>query len=125
MGEGAALAMEMSDITLMDCNLAKLVYTIKMGTRVVVTIQENIFLSLLAKLLVIGLTFAGKMTLLSAIAADVGIMLIVTLNGIKLLPSSEAGMRRDKKRRIDLHQSYNEVTPGQYASGSAQVSEIV
>jgi len=124
MGEGAALAMEMSDITLMDCNLSKLVYTIKMGTRVVVTIQENIFLSLLAKLMVIGLTLAGKMTLLSAIAADVGIMLIVTLNGIKLLPKT--GLRRDKKRRVDLHQSYNQVHgQGQYSSGNAQVTEIV
>jgi hypothetical protein len=37
--------------------------------------------------LVVALTFAGKMTLFAAIAADVGIMLIVTLNGIKLLPA--------------------------------------
>ena len=56
-----------------------------MGTRVIVTIQENIFLSLLAKAVVVALTFAGMMTLLAAIAADVGIMLIVTLNGMKLL----------------------------------------
>ena len=109
MGEGAALAMEMSDITLMDCNLSKLLYTIKMGTRVVVTIQENIFLSFLAKFVVVGLTFAGKMTLLSAIAADVGIMLIVTLNGMKLLPSNEDGRQKEEKRRINLNHSYTQV----------------
>jgi Cd2+/Zn2+-exporting ATPase len=122
MGEGAALAMEMSDITLMDCNLSKLVYTIKMGTRVVVTIQENIFLSLVAKLLVVGLTFAGKMTLLSAIAADVGIMLIVTLNGMKLLPPrSSSGMYGINKRRIDLRQSYNQVENGGFGSRWAEI----
>jgi hypothetical protein len=87
MGEGAAMAMEMSDVTLMDSNLTKLSYAIKMGRRVVKTIKENIYISLFAKLVVVGLTFAGKMTLLLAIASDVGIMLVVTLNGMKLLPS--------------------------------------
>lgn len=86
MGEGAAMAMEMSDVTLMDSNLTKLLYAIKMGRRVLRTVKENIFLSLLAKAVVVAATFAGKMTLLLAIGTDVGIMLIVTLNGMKLLP---------------------------------------
>ena len=86
MGEGAALAMEMSDVTLMDSNLTKLLYIIKMGSRVMHTIQENILVSLLCKMVVVALTFFGKMTLLYAIASDVGVMLIVTLNGMKLLP---------------------------------------
>mmetsp|Transcript_17193 Transcript_17193/g.26613 ORF Transcript_17193/g.26613 Transcript_17193/m.26613 type:complete len:1152 (+) Transcript_17193:114-3569(+) len=110
MGEGAALAMEMSDITLMDSNLMKLLYTIKMGARVIVTIQENIMLSVLAKLLVVGLTFAGKMTLLSAIAADVGVMLIVTLNGMKLLPGrKEKKMSMNKPQAIKRHVAYKEL----------------
>ena len=86
MGEGAAMALEMSDVTLMDSDLTKLSYAIKMGRRVLKTVKENIFISLFAKLAVVGLTFAGQMTLLYAIAADVGIMLLVTLNGMKLLP---------------------------------------
>jgi Zn2+/Cd2+-exporting ATPase len=110
MGEGAALAMKMSDITLMDSNLSKLLDSIKMGTRVVLTIQENIMLSLVAKVLVVGLTFAGKMTLLSAIAADVGIMLIVTLNGMKLLPPAGS------KKRIGK---------GVYQDGTNATAEIV
>lgn len=86
MGEGAALAMEMSDITLMDSNLEKLTYIIDLGTRVMATIRENILLSLACKIVVVTLTFWGKMTLLYAIASDVGVMLIVTLNGMKVLP---------------------------------------
>ena len=86
MGEGAALAMEMSDVTLMDSKLDKLLFSIQMGTKVVMTVQENILFSIFAKLVVIGLTFAGKMTLLGAIASDVGVMLLVSLNGMKLLP---------------------------------------
>ena len=42
MGNGAALAMEMSDITLMDSNLKKLIYSIDMGRRVLRAIKENI-----------------------------------------------------------------------------------
>ena len=109
MGEGAALAMEMSDVTLMDCNLSKLLYSVKMGTRVIVTIQENIFLSVLAKALVVALTFAGKMTLFIAIASDVGIMLLVTLNGMKLLPSNGRRSNMNTRRRVGLQQPYTSV----------------
>ena len=91
MGEGAAaLATEMSDVTLMDADLTKLVYVLDMGTRVLHTIRENILLSLFCKLAVVVLTFSGHMTLLYAIASDVGVMLLVTLNGMKLLPGSNA-----------------------------------
>eukprot|EP01083_Nonionella_stella_P212366 767032_1 len=85
-GEGAALAMEMSDVALMDSNLTKLLYSIKIGAKVIVTVQENIVVSVFIKLIVIALTFAGKMSLLGAIASDVGVMLLVSLNGMKLLP---------------------------------------
>jgi len=102
MGDGAAaLAMEISDVTLMDSNLSKLLYVINMGTRVVRTIQENIAISLLSKLLVVCLTFAGKMTLFGAIASDVGVMLLVTLNGMKLLPgSSDSDLEPKLKRKL-------------------------
>jgi Zn2+/Cd2+-exporting ATPase len=88
MSEGAALAMETSDITLMDCNLSKLNYTIDMGRRVVVIIQENILLCVLVKVVTVTFTFLGKMTLLSAIASDLGTMLLVTLNGVRLIPKN-------------------------------------
>jgi len=90
MGEGAALAMEMSDVTLMDSNLSKIVYLLEMGSRVLQTIRENILLSLFCKLAVVVLTFGGYMTLMYAIASDVGVMLLVTLNGMKLIPGNTA-----------------------------------
>jgi Cd2+/Zn2+-exporting ATPase len=88
MGEGAAVSMEMSDVTLMDSNLTKLQVVLDMGRRVRRTVRENIALSLLCKLAVVCLTFLGYMTLMYAIASDVGVMLLVTLNGMKLLPSA-------------------------------------
>eukprot|EP00956_Cyclotella_meneghiniana_P035986 scaffold120008_cov37-Cyclotella_meneghiniana.AAC.1 len=85
MGQGAALALEMSDVTLMDSDLNKLLFSMRMGSKVITTVKENIVLSLIANATAVGLTFAGKMTLLLAIACDVGVMLLVTLNGMKLL----------------------------------------
>lgn len=87
MGQGAALAMEMGDVTLMDSNLSKLLFSMRMGSKVILTVKENIIFACLANSIAIVLTFAGKMTLLLAIASDVGVMLIVTLNGMKLLSS--------------------------------------
>lgn len=78
--------METSDITLMDSNLDKLVYLLKMGKRVNRTILENVTFSLVAKAVVMAFAFQGKASLWAAIASDVGAMLIVTLNGMKLLP---------------------------------------
>merc|ERR1711915_833011 len=49
MGEGAALAMETSDVTLMDSDLRKLSWAIHMGKRVIRTIAVNIAFSLIVK----------------------------------------------------------------------------
>ena len=55
-------------------------------------------MSLGCKAIVVVLTFGGYMTLLYAIASDVGVMLLVTLNGMKLLPG-DTGNALDKKNR--------------------------
>jgi len=99
MGEGAAMALEMSDVTLMDSRLTKLPYAIQMGHRVLRTVKENIVISFLAKFTVVLLTFMGKMTLLYAIASDVGIMLLVTFNGMKLLPNKRFELLSTRLRR--------------------------
>ena len=54
--------------------------------------------SLIVKAVVMGFTFAGRASLWAAIATDVGAMLIVTLNGMKLLPSSQ----KVKRYEMDL-----------------------
>jgi len=95
MGEGAALAMDTADVTLMDSNLNKLLYTLRMGRRVIRTIIENVTFSLAVKAIVGGFAFAGRASLWAALASDVGAMLVVTLNGMKLLPSSKKIKKND------------------------------
>jgi Cd2+/Zn2+-exporting ATPase len=84
---GSALAMETSDVTLLDSKLTKLVYSIKMGRSVIRKIKENVTFSLVVKFLVLGFALAGKAALWAAIASDVGAMLLVTLNSMMLLPA--------------------------------------
>jgi len=49
MGAGSQLAMTTADITLLDSNLEKLEYVIKLGKRVKTTILENVIFSVLVK----------------------------------------------------------------------------
>jgi len=90
MGAGAALAMETADVTLLDSDLEKLLFIVKLGKKVTRTIIENVTFSFVAKAVVMGVTFAGYSSLWAAIGTDVGAMLIVTLNGMKLLPSKKS-----------------------------------
>merc|ERR1712012_74248 len=62
----------------------------KLGRRVRQTILENVVFSLGTKAIVMGFTFAGYSSLWAAIGSDVGAMLLVTLNGMKLLPSQRS-----------------------------------
>jgi len=77
--------MEMSDVTFMDSNLSHLIFCLELGQKVILTIRENIALSVASKVVVVLLTFYHRMTLLWAIASDVGVMLLVTMNGMKPL----------------------------------------
>jgi len=86
MGEGAALAMETADVTLMDSKLTKLSFSIKMGRSVIQKIRENVVFSILVKVIVLGLTLTNHVGLWAAIGSDVGSMIVVTLNGMSLLP---------------------------------------
>jgi len=94
MGVGAALAMETADVTLLDSNLKKLVYSIQMGRKVIWKIKENVAFSILVKLAVFVLTFYGLVGLWAAIATDLGAMIIVTLNGMRLLPPRKIKQER-------------------------------
>lgn len=104
MGNGAALAMETSDVTLMDSNLEKLVWTINMGKRTRQCIVQNVLFSLISKAIVVSITFVGHIslqaTLWAAIATDVGGAMVVTLNAMRLLPRKKDGIDLVEKTEI-------------------------
>jgi Cd2+/Zn2+-exporting ATPase len=82
---GSDTAIETADIALMSDDLSKLPWLIQHSRRMLAIIRANIFLSLLVKSLFVGLTLAGHASLWAAIAADMGVSLLVIANALRLL----------------------------------------
>jgi Cd2+/Zn2+-exporting ATPase len=84
-GAGTDTALETADIALMNDDLSKLPFTIKLSRKTLQIIKQNITFSLAVKLLALLLVVPGWLTLWIAIFADMGTTLLVTLNGLRLL----------------------------------------
>jgi len=82
---GAAQAMEVADVVLMQDRLGSLASAVAIARKSHRRIVENVTLSLALKLVVLGLALPGLATLWMAVLADVGTTLIVTLNGMRIL----------------------------------------
>jgi Cd2+/Zn2+-exporting ATPase len=82
---GSDVAIETADIALMSDDLSKLPWLIRHSRRTVAIMRQNIAFSLLVKLVFVVLAFAGRATLWSAIAADMGASLLVIMNALRLL----------------------------------------
>jgi Cd2+/Zn2+-exporting ATPase len=82
---GSDTAIETADIALMSDDLSRLPWLIQHSRRMLAIIRTNIFLSLLVKALFVGLTLTGHASLWAAIAADMGVSLLVIANALRLL----------------------------------------
>lgn len=122
MGAGAALAMETSDVTLLDSQLDKLVYSIRMGRRVNLKIRENVIFSLVVKAIVVGFALAGDVKLWAAIVSDVGAMLLVTLNGMMLLPPRKKDIQLVNKQSEGI-ETAEELLESHLSSGETIVAD--
>ncbi|MBT2571168.1 heavy metal translocating P-type ATPase [Planococcus sp. ISL-110] len=84
-GAGTDTAMETADIVLMADNLEKLPHTIKLSRKALTIIKQNVWFSLLTKVVALLLIFPGLLTLWMAVLADTGAALLVILNSMRLL----------------------------------------
>ncbi len=82
---GTDAALEVADVALMSDDLSRLDYAVLLSRETVRVIRQNIAFSLGVKLLALALALAGALPLWGAIAADTGVSLLVTLNGMRLL----------------------------------------
>ncbi|MBZ0283927.1 MAG: cation-translocating P-type ATPase [Anaerolineae bacterium] len=82
-GAGSAQAMETADIALMADDLRQLPYAVRLSRFARSLISQNIILSLGLKAAFMLLALAGGASLWMAVFADVGMSLIVTLNGMR------------------------------------------
>lgn len=85
MGEGTAQALETADVVLPGQNLAVLPLLFSTAQQAMRTVRTNIWVSILAKLLVFVAVLLGFGSMWLAILVDVGLSLAVVLNGMRLL----------------------------------------
>lgn len=84
-GAGTDTAMETADIVLIADNLEKLPHTIHLSRKAVQIIKQNIWFSIVIKVVALLLIFPGLLTLWMAVLSDTGAALLVILNSLRLL----------------------------------------
>lgn len=84
-GAGSAQALETADIALMADDLRQLPFAVRLSRFARRLIGTNIALSLGMKLIFMALAVSGEASLWAAVLADVGMSLVVTLNGMRPL----------------------------------------
>ncbi len=82
-GVGSEIALESSDMVIMDDDLNKVVTAIKGSKKCVRIVKQNIIFSLLVKLICLTLGGVGVLSLGLSIFADVGVMVFAVLNSIR------------------------------------------
>jgi Cd2+/Zn2+-exporting ATPase len=88
---GTDAALETADIALMSDDLAKIGWLVGHSRRTLRIIKQNIWFALLVKAAFMAMAFAGVATLWMAIAADMGVSLLVIFNSLRLLNGKVKG----------------------------------
>lgn len=82
---GSDVALETADIALMEDDLSRLTYLVRLSQATMKRIKENIAVSIIVKLIVAALAFPGWITLWLAVAVgDMGLSLMVIFNSMRL-----------------------------------------
>ena len=82
---GTDTAIETADVAIMDDDLRKIPTFIHLSRRTAAILKQNIGLALGIKVIFVAATLTGHATLWMAVFADVGVSLLVILNGLRLL----------------------------------------
>ena len=84
-GTGSDQALETADVVLMADDMNKLPFAIKLSSFANRLVKQNIIFSLGSKLLVAVIALFGYAPLWLAVLADMGVSLLVTLNGLRAM----------------------------------------
>jgi len=99
-GAGSAQALETADVALMADSLHELPFAVRLSRFTRRLIAENVTISIGVKLAFMLLALAGLASLWMAVLADMGVSLLVTLNGMRPLAFSA---RRSQETNHGLH----------------------
>ena len=91
---GSDIALESADVALMGDELDRLPEAIEHSRKALRIMRQNVVVSLATKAIFVVLAPLGLVSLVLAVAVDMGVSLLVTLNGLRLLrsgrPASQA-----------------------------------
>ena len=82
---GTGTAIETADVALMDDDLRKIPAFVRLSRQTAAILKQNIFFALGVKAVFLVFTLMGLATMWMAVFADVGVSLLVVLNGLRLL----------------------------------------
>lgn len=85
MGDGTDIAIDVADAVLMQNDLTKFSYALRVSKRLDRVVWQNIIFSMLIVILLITLNILGKMDITIGVIAHEGSTLLVILNGLRLL----------------------------------------
>ncbi len=83
--EGTDIALETADVALIENNLDKIPFFIKLSKKTFNTLVQNISFAIIVKIVFFTLAVFGKASLWMAVLADMGSSLVVIFNGLKLI----------------------------------------
>lgn len=84
-GVGSDTAMETADVVLLSDDLNQLTRTISISAKAKNIIKQNIYFSIIIKLIAFVLVFPGLLTLWLAVLSDTGAAILVILNSLRLM----------------------------------------
>ncbi|VEF13258.1 cadmium translocating P-type ATPase [Pseudomonas fluorescens] len=82
---GTGTAIETADVALMDDDLRKIPAFVRLSRQTALILKQNIVFALGIKAIFLVFTLMGVATMWMAVFADVGVSLLVVLNGLRLL----------------------------------------
>ncbi|SDS42558.1 Cd2+/Zn2+-exporting ATPase [Halopseudomonas litoralis] len=82
---GTDTAIETADVAIMDDDLRRIPAFIRLSRQTHAVLVQNISLALGIKAMFLALTVSGHVTMWMAVFADMGVSLLVTFNGLRLL----------------------------------------
>lgn len=88
-GLGSDAAIEAADIVLMEDELYRIIYALRIAKATVRAVRQNVFFAIGMKVLLLALAFFGLITMQRAILADMAVLLINLLNSYWILEYSE------------------------------------
>ena len=98
MGDGADVALEVSDVSLIQNDLSKIPYVIRLGERTMGIIKQNVFSSIIVKGVIAVLAALGEITLWLAVTlGDLGLSLAVILNAMRIARTKPQEKKEEDK----------------------------